>query len=763
MKSERRKSSFPHKESTSSRFVAGTMVSLMAFSPMVGAQASAKEGKNTREQKTPNVLIFLLDDVGFAHLGSFGGLIQTPNIDRVAKKGLRYTNFHTAALCSPSRAALLTGHNHHAVGTGVIVELQTDFPGYTGRIPEDKTLFTESLKAAGFQTAAFGKWHNTPVDESGPKGPYDLWPQGLGFDYFYGFIGGETSQWEPTIFEGNVPVSPHVGKDNYHFTADMTDKALNWLEKNDEAGDKPFFLYYATGAAHAPHHAPQEYIDKYKGKFDQGWDVARESILARQKMMGVVPQNTELSPRTESIQAWDRLPDAEKKLYSRMQEVYAGMIEHTDAEFGRILNYLEKKGELDNTIILITSDNGASGEGGMNGSVNETFLFNGLTEELSKTMEAYDLLGTYKTFNHYPAGWALAGNTPFKYFKQTSHEGGVRDPLIVSWPDQIADQGGIRPQFTHIVDIAATIYDLTGVTPLKTVKGVEQKPMDGVSFAPSLADAKVKTSKKVQYFEMLGNRGIWADGWKAVTFHGRLPWDTAAVSNLNFDADVWELYHIEEDFSESKNLAAKYPDRLEAMKKMWTEEATRNNVFPLDDSTSSRVQATLQAFTKGISNFAYTANDFRIPEGLSPPIKNRSYSIVAQVEIPETGADGMLVTTGGRFAGYAFFVQNGYLHYVSNYLGEHIFQVKSRDKLVPGRSELRFDFTKTGLNKGRGEIFINNKPTGTVAIDQIVPGVFSTTETFDVGQDTGSPVSDMYQVPFAFKGKLESLNVKLLD
>ncbi|HYX37597.1 MAG TPA: arylsulfatase [Oligoflexus sp.] len=741
----------------------GVMATCLTLAPVAIAAANPNTPDQSKPEKAPNILIFLLDDVGFGQLGPFGSLIQTPNIDRVAKNGLRYTNFHTTALCSPSRAALLTGRNHHSVGTGVIEELQTDFPGYTGRIPKEKALFVETLKNNGYNTAGFGKWHNTPVNEVGKHGPYDLWPIGQGFERWYGFLAGETSQWEPTLWDDKTPVEPHTKDPKYHFTQDMTDQALKWLEQQ-KAGNpgKPFFMYFAPGAAHAPHHAPKEYIDKYAGKFDQGWDIAREQILARQKLMGIVPGDTALSPRTEVIPAWDTLADSEKKLYAHMQEVFAGMVEHTDAQFGRILDQLEKSGELDNTLILITSDNGASGEGSLVGSFNEIRVFNGIPDSLEENLAHMNELGSINAFNHYPAGWALAGNTPFRYFKQSANEGGVRDPLIVSWPRKISDKGSIRPQFAHMIDVASTIYDITGIPVPKIVNGIEQKPLEGVTFAPSLFNGQAKTNKKIQYFEMLGNRGIWVDGWKAVTFHGRLPWDTGS-SNPNFDADIWQLYHLDEDYSETHDLAQKYPEKLAEMKQLWVEEATKHNVFPLDDTTASRVAATYASFTKGIKEFSYTQDEYRVSEPVSPPVKNRPHSIVAMVDIPEAGADGVLVTCGGRFAGYSFFIKDGMLNYIHNYMGESIYRMTSSEKVPSGRSELKFVFTKTGKDSGRGEIFINGKSVAQGDISKVVPAMYSASETFDVGRDTGSPISNDYQVPFTFSGKIEKLNVSLLD
>ena len=705
----------------------------------------------------------MLDDAGFGHLGAFGGPIDTPNIDRVAKMGLRYTNFHTTALCSPTRAALLTGRNHHSVGSGVIVELQTDYPGYSSRIPKEKFPLVEALRQGGYATAAFGKWHNTPVDEINKEGPFDLWPTSLGFERFYGFNAGDVSQWEPLVWDNTKPVTPQAGRSNYHFTVDMTDKAIEWLnDENKKDPEKPFFLYYATGAVHAPHHAPASYIEKYKGRFDKGWDQSRAEILARQIKMGLVPKGTKLAPRPEAIVAWDKLSADEKRLYARFEEAFAGFLDHTDVQFGRLLAALEKSGKMDNTIIIVTSDNGASGEGGIQGSINEAIYFNGLPENFQSSLKRIDEIGSKSSYNHYPAGWALAGNTPLNYFKQTTNEGGVRDPFIIAWPAKIKDHGAIRDQFTHVIDILPTVMDVAGVRPLEEVNGIKQDAIEGASFAQSLTHADAKVARHVQYFEMLGNRAIWQDGWKAVAFHGRLPWDTQ-FSDKNFDDDPWKLYKLDSDPSETTDVGALFPQKLAELKILFNQEALKYNVYPLDDSTTGRLMATISSFTKGVTQFSYDQNDGSIHSALAPPVKNRSHEITAELTLPEGGAEGVIVADGGSVGGYSLFVKDGYLHYVHNFVGENRYDIVSSERLPSGRVKVRFSFVSEGGKEGAGigSLYINDKMVARKHIPRTTRIIYSQYDTFDIGRDTGSPVSTSYESPFIYKGKIENVRFEL--
>lgn len=714
--------------------------------------------------KPPNVLIFLLDDVGFGHIGAFGGPVNTPNIDRVAKMGLRFNNFHTTSLCSPTRAALLTGRNHHSVGTGVITEIATKDPGYTSHIPKSKFPIVEVLKNSGYSTAAFGKWHNTPLDQlRGPRTGHDQWPTDMGFEHFYGFMAGDVSQWEPTVWDDTTPVESHAKNPNYHFSVDMADQAVRWLGVQREARqDKPFFLYFATGAAHAPHHAPPEYIAKYKGQFDHGWDRVREETLERQKALGVAPPSTQLSERPKEIAKWDSLSSEEKRLYSKMQETFAGYLEHADAQFGRVLTEIEHAGDLANTIILITSDNGASGEGGLHGSINENLVFNGIPDDLDWNLAHIDEIGTKTTYNHYPAGWALAGNTPFRYWKQTTHEGGVHDPMILAWPNQFKEPGGVRSQFTHVIDVAPTLLELTGVKMPEAVRGVVQAPIEGTSFVPSINDGSTLVEKKIQYFEMLGNRAVWVDGWKATAFHGRMPWDTV-TSNPDFQNDKWELFNLAEDFSEVNNLAAKFPEKLEEMKVIFDREAKKYNVYPLDDSTSNRIASTYRSLVAGVTQFKYEPGDIRISEAASPPVKNKSHTVTADLNVPEGDADGVLVACGGRFGGYSLYVQGKRVHYVHNFLGQAMYGFSASEELPAGSVTVRFEFIRTGENQGKGAIFYGDKLVGDANILRTVPKAFGIADTFDVGEDSGSPVTDAYESPFVYQGNLKSLRVDLID
>jgi arylsulfatase len=706
----------------------------------------------------PNIVVLMLDDVGFGHLSPFGGPIPTPNIERVAARGLRYTSFHTTALCSPSRAAFLTGRNHHSIGTGKITELASDDPGYTGRIPKSAATFAQVLRERGYATYALGKWHNTPVEEVTTSGPYDLWPQALGFDHFYGFLGAEANQWAPSLWQNKRSIDPGAGHGDYLLDRDLGDHAIRFIQDKDESGE-PFLLYLAPGTAHAPHHAPRAVIDRNKGRFDRGWDEVREETFARQKKMGIMPEGAELPPRPDVIPAWASLSDVQKRLFTRMQEVYAGAVEYADAQFGRVLDELEDTGMLDNTIVIVTSDNGASGEGGLSGSANILRLANDLPERLDA--EAIAELGGPKAYNHYPAGWALAGNTPGQYWKQTVHEGGVRDPFIISWPKGIAAKGELRSQFVHVVDVAPTLLDLVGVEMPDTVDGEKQMPLAGKSFVSTLESTSAPPVREKQYFEMFGNRGIWANGWKAVAFHGRWPWDTT-TTNADFDHDHWALYDLAKDPNETADLATKAPQKLAELQALFDEEARANNVFPLDDSTTALIAKNRRRLLGDTREFAYDGMTRATPEELSPPVKNRSHSITAKVRVPGDGADGVLATCGGRFGGYALYVKRGKLTYVHNYLGDEKYVIESTASVKPGERELRFVYEKTGENKGKGSLYIDDVLSGVGEIPRTVPNLYSLNETFDTGMDTGTAAGD-YDVPFEFTGRIRSVTFELDD
>lgn len=740
----------------------------MAWQPITGKASPSQQGTSMGGGSTarrPNVLMIILDDVGYGQLSPFGGPYRVPNIERLAQQGLRYTNFHTTALCSPTRAALLTGRNHHSVGMATITETASDQPGYTGRIPRNAGTLAHILKTQGYNTYALGKWHLTPVQETGPSGPFSQWPMGMGFDHWYGFHGGDTDQWSPALWDDTQPVEPpHQGP--YHLTTDLANHAVHFIEEQANSL-RPFFMYFATGAGHAPHQAPKEWIDRNRGRFDEGWDKARQRIFENQKVLGIIPSHATLPPRHDAIKAWDDLTAQEKRLFARMQEVHAGFIEHTDGEIGRILKALEATGKLEDTLIVFTSDNGASGEGGPFGSVNEAKFANGIPDRLEDNLSMIDDLGSPKTFNHYPAGWAQAGNTPFRYWKQETHEGGVRDPLILSWPRKILDHGSIRPQFSHVTDVMPTILEALAIAPPRTLNGLQQKPIEGTSMLPTIADAAAPTAKKVQYSEMLGNRGIWADGWKAVAFHGRLPWLHGVVTLHPFEDDTWELYDTVQDPTESHNLAALYPEKLKELQKLFDEEAKKYQVYPLDDSSlSERGQKRLSQGVGQVQEISYDRPQSRIPEALAPWVKKRSHTITASVNIPQDGAEGVIVAAGGRFGGYALYIKQGKLFYSHNYLAEQTYTMESSISVPVGPVQLRFEFVKMPLlaneTRGLGRLYIHDTLVGEAMIERTTPTLYGLSETFDIGSDTvSSVVPDMYSSPFAFSGTIEKVTFKL--
>lgn len=717
-------------------------------------------------EKAPNVLLILLDDMGFGQTSTFGSSIETPNFTRLAERGLRYNQFHVTALCSPTRAALLTGRNHHSVNTGVVEELATGFPGYTTILPKSAATVAEVLRQNGYNTAAFGKWHNTPDNETSAAGPFDRWPTQLGFEYFYGFLGGDTNQWSPALVENTKRIQKPIDNPNYHLTPDLVDHAISWIQAQQSiAPDKPFFAYFATGATHAPHHAPKAWIDQYKGKFDQGWDQLREEIFARQKQLGVIPENAKLTPRPAEFPAWNSLSKEEQKLYAHQAEVFAGFTAHTDAEVGRLINAIDQLGELDNTLVIyIAGDNGASAEGGLTGSVNELKVFNGVPEDPKLLLASLDELGSPKTFNHFHAAWAWAMNTPFQWTKQiASHFGGTRDPLVIAWGDRIKDRGGLRTQFHHVIDIAPTIFEAAGITPPERVNGVEQQLIEGTSLVYTFANPKEPSHHDRQYFEMFGNRAIYDKGWIAAARHGRLPWE--AVSKTTFDQDAWELYNVAEDFSEANNLAERNPTKLQQLQKLFLSEARKYNVLPLDDRILNRFDVSSRpSLVAGRTHFVYYPGAVGIPEGSAPDLKNKSFSITAEVELSKDDAAGILVAQGGRFAGWSFFLDKGKPAFAYNFLGSDRTLIQSTEKVPTGTSSLRFDFDFDGKAPGAGatgRLFINDKAVGEERIAKTVPYRWSLDETFDVGQDLGTPVVDNYEVPNAFTGNLRKVTLDL--
>jgi arylsulfatase A-like enzyme len=714
----------------------------------------------------PNVILILLDDVGFGATSTFGGPVPTPALDELAKSGLRYNRFHVNSLCSPTRAALLSGRNDHEIGFGTVVEAAQGYPGYNSIWPRSAASIAEILKLNGYSTAAFGKWHNTPVWETNPAGPFDHWPTGLGFEYFYGFVAGMDEQWYPRLYRNTVAVEPPTTPaGGYHLTTDLANDATRWVQQHDAVSpQKPFFLYFATGATHEPHQVPQEWIDKYKGKFDQGWDKLREETFARQKEFGIIPANAELTPRPKELPAWDSLTADEKKLLSHQMEVYAGFLAHTDYEIGRLLRNIKAEGHNEDTIVFyIPGDNGASAEGGIEG--HDAFTAEGKPRSIEERLALASQMGSDLYLNHYASGWAFATCTPFQWSKQVaSHLGGTRDPLIVSWPGHIKDAGGLRTQFHHITDIAPTIYELAGIQLPESVEGVKQLPLEGVSMVYSFDHPDQPSPHKVQYFEMVGNRGIYKDGWWAGSRH-LLPWDLAAHwLDRRPENNPWELYNLNEDYSQAHDLAARYPEKLKELEQLFDSEARRNNVYPLTPFGSP-----LPTPYDGATSFVYHAGVERIPAASAPRLTGRAHRITADVEIPAGGAEGVILAQGGVLGGYTLFVKNSRVTYAVNASGNRAGSVVSAP-LDPGKAHIVLEFTpdkvvpRPGLIAGRSpspgvaKLSVNGKPAGETKV--VAFGVYYF-ETLDVGADLGSPVSPDYTSPFRFTGKIESVRVDL--
>jgi len=707
----------------------------------------------------PNVIIFLLDDVGFAQIGSFGGLIETPNIDRLAANGLRYNNFHTTALCSPSRASLMAGRNPHSIGLGSHALTAMGFPGYNAIVPETAKSVANYLQQDGYVNYALGKWDHTPLYEVSQVGPFERWPSGEGFDHAYTFMAADVHQFIPVMWNDHTP-EPY--RKTYHLDKDLADRAISWITGHKSIKPNlPFMMLWASGSMHSPHHAPPEYLKKYRGKFDMGWDKAREMILENQKKLGIVPLNTKLTERINEIPAWDSLNDRGKKLYARQMEVFAAQMELVDFQIGRVVKELERIGELDNTLIIVTADNGASGEGGLAGTFNETYVLNGLQTPFKVNLRYYDRWGDETTYPHYHAGWAMAGNTPFRYFKQSEHRGGQHDALVVHWPKGIQAKGEIRNQYHHIIDIAPTILEAVGVSMPETYHGIKQQPMDGVSMLYSFNDANAPDKKQRQYYEMFGNRAVWVDGWKAVTLHAkRMPWDVNVV--LPFDQDEWELYHVAVDFSESTNVADQYPEKLAELRKIFDEEAWKYNVYPLHDDMIMRLAKQQDRLFGDQKEFVYYApGAFRIAEKASAPVKNRSHTIVTHIDL--TGKEeGVIVSVGGMTGGFTMFIKDRKLYYDYNFLDGVYYTLKS-PPLAKGKTELKFKFIKTGEFAGTGELYVNDKKVDKINMPKMHISTYSLAETFDVGRDTGTQVSKLYTGPFPFVGNLDRVVITLTD
>ena len=739
--------------------------------PAWPAPARARDG-------APNVLFFVLDDVGYGQLSSFGGLVETPNIDRVAAQGLRYANMHTTALCSPTRSCILTGRNHHSNGVACIMELATGFPGYDGRMPFENGTLPEMLLEHGYNTFCLGKWHLSPSEDNTPAGPFHRWPLGRGFERFYGFLGGETNQWYPDLTQDNSPVTqPRTPEEGYHFSEDLADNAIKQvLDAHVNAPEKPFFMYYAPGAAHAPHHVPKEWADRYRGKFDAGWDAYRDTVFARQQELGLLPADAVLSPRDPDVPGWGSVSDDERRLYARMMEVYAGFVSHADHHFGRILDTLEQIGELDNTLIMVISDNGASAEGGVSGSFNEMLFFNQVPESFGENLAKIDELGGPKSYNHYPWGWTWAGNTPFRRWKRETYRGGATDPFILSWPAAMAARGEVRTQYAHAIDMVPTVLDALGVEAPAAIRGVEQSPIEGASFAHTFDAADAATKHPTQYFEMFGHRSLYHDGWRAVcpwpapnfteaARLGRTLGDPITPEVLEqLDREGRELYDIGHDPTESRDVAAEHPDRLRELIALWWEEAEKYKVLPLDGSLQARLQIERPQTSKPRQRFVYYPGGSVVPAFAAPPVFNRPYSIEADVEIANGDATGVLVAQGGDAGGYAMFVDGGHLRYVYNYVGRDQFELESPDVLPEGRHALRYEFEPTGEPDfkngkgvpGRGQLYVDGELVANAEFPHTTPFIFEL-EGLSCGYDFGSPAAGGYEPPFAFNGTIHNV------
>ena len=697
--------------------------------------------------KAPNVIIVLIDDFGFGQSSAFGGPVQMPNTERIAASGIKYNNFHTTSLCSPSRVALLTGYNHHSNNAGAIMELATAFPGNTGVRPYSITTMAEVLRLNGFSTAAFGKYHETPPWEVSVSGPFDRWPTHSGFDKFYGFIGGETNMWSPLIYDGTAYAEIPRDDPDYNFNEDMTDKSINWMRYQQSlTPDKPFFMYFAPGATHAPHHVPKEWIAKYKGKFDQGWDKLREETLARQKKLGIVPQNTILAPKPDAIKDWDKLTADEKKLFAHQMEVFAAFGAYTDYQVGKLHDAVDSLGELNNTLfIYILGDNGASGEGSMNGMFNEMTYFNGVPETVGDQIKKMDELGGPNTFPHYAAGWAVAGDAPFAWTKQEAGTyGGTTNPVIMSWPGHIKPDMKVRHQFHHLIDIAPTVYAAVGVPAPKIVNGVEQQPIQGVPMEYTWDNAEAPSTRTTQYFEILGNRGIYSDGWFAGTVH-RAPWEAGARHPLN--EDVWELYNTTTDFSQANNLAASNPQKLKELQDLFKTEAIKYHVLPIDDRTLER----LVAKSAGRPDLIGSRTSLNLYPGMVGMtenafinMKNKSFSITADIDGKSGTTNGVLLCQGGKFGGWVLYLKNGRPMFTYNYLGLTSYTVAAKT-VVKGKSQVVFDFSWDGPKPGAGglgKMYINGQLVAQSRIEKTQGYMFSADETADVGVDDATHVAD---------------------
>jgi arylsulfatase len=710
----------------------------------------------------------MTDDVGFGAPSTFGGVIPTPTLDRIANTGIRYTAFHSTALCSPTRAALITGRNHHSVHTGVVVEQATGFPGYDTLIGKDTATIGRILKENGYATAWFGKEHNTPIWESTPAGPFERWPVGYGFDYFYGFVGGDASQWQPNLYRNTTAIEPYLGHPGWNLITAMADDAIDYISNlNEIEPDRPFFVYYVPGATHAPHHPKPEWIDKFKGKFSMGWNALRDQIFANQKKLGVIPPNAELTPWPSDLPTWDKVSLVDKKLFERQAEVYAGYLAYADAEIGRVVQAVQDMGKLDNTLVIyISGDNGASPEGTLDGTPNEVAAVNGLTLPTLEQMKFYEAWGSEKTYPHYSVAWAWAFDTPFQWTKEVaSHFGGTRQGAAMSWPARIKDAGSIRNQFSHVIDIVPTILDACGIAQPQSVDGVLQRPIEGVSMAYTWdkANANEPTRHTTQYFEMFGSRAIYSDGWVAAAPPINPPWAMGKKSPPP-EAYKWALYDVNQDWSEAHDMAQKEPERLKNLQALFKSEATKYNVFPLDNGVLQRIVAERPGPAAGRNLFIYSGTVANVGWGGAPGLFDQSYTITAEVVVPKGGAEGMLVTDGGRFGGYGFYLLKSKPVFTWNLLDLKRVRWEA-GSLDPGKHTLVFDFKYDGggLGKGgQGILRVDGKDVDAKRMDRSVPFILQFDNAFNVGVDTGTGVADDdYEVPFPFTGELSKLTIEL--
>ncbi|RPD42125.1 arylsulfatase [Chitinophaga barathri] len=717
----------------------------------------------------PNIVLILLDDTGFGQYATFGGGVPSPTLDKLAANGLRYNRFHTTALCSPTRAALITGRNHHSVTFGSITETATGYDGYTCVLPKSCGTVAEVLRQNGYMTAWVGKNHNTPPWETSSAGPFDRWANGLGFDYFYGFNAGDMNHWNPILYENRDLVPPSKDPD-YHLTVDIADKAIAWTRRMKSiSADRPFFLYVAPGANHSPHQAPKEWIDKFKGKFDMGWDQYREETLQRQKRLGVVPANTKLTARSAGLPAWNTLNADQKRLYAHMMEVFAGYAAHADYEMGRVIDAIKEMPGADNTVfIYIVGDNGASAEGGIEGSVNENLFFNGFPEKWEDNIKVIDELGGPKHYNHFPSAWAHAMNTPFQWTKQVaSHFGGTRNPMIISWPAKIKDKGGLRTQFVHTIDIVPTIYEICGITPPDALNGVTQKPIEGISIAYTFNDAKAKEQHNTQYFELGASRGIYSNGWMASS-PSFMPWQTVRTG-YDPDKAKWELYNVTDDYSQATDLSASNPQKLREMQDLWWVEAAKYNVLPLDWRAVERLNDEAMgrpSITGDRTSFVYYPGQLALPNGAAPRILNKSWTLTADIETSGAGTEGMIVTHGGLVGGYGLYLKEGKPTFVYNFLALERLSMSGNEPLPQGKSVITINFKYDGKKGefGKGAevtMLVNGKKVAEEKLPKTIPMQISLGEGLDIGMDNGSAVDFTYKLPFAFTGKIEKVAIQL--